>query len=85
MLLACEQPKTSPLSFQIFSAIHSYAEVATEIIGGMSFVFRGINKKYLIDMAKTFRNVELVRYEPFIDMYENGLRKLYNRKEEKNG
>ena len=85
MLKACFQPKVLPISSAVFNAIASYSGVASELVGGMAFHFKGLNKDYLIKNAKRFRNIELIRYEPDIDMYAEKLKKLYNPKENKNG
>lgn len=85
MLQACFQPKTSLIASLVFDAIHSYSDVASDIVGGMAFHFKGINKDYLVKQAKRFKGIDLTRYEYYIDLYANGLRKIYNKKEDKNG
>lgn len=83
MLEACIPPKTSFLATAIFSALDSYVFEAANIVGGMGISFLGVDRTKVIKNAKLFRNINLVRYEPYLDMYINELRKLYNNKEKK--
>ena len=85
MIEACTPPKVIPLAWEVFNAIDSYARASSIIISGMMFSFEGLDKDKLARLAKKWRNIDLTRYEPYIDMYENGLSKLYNKKEKKNG
>lgn len=85
MLEACFYPQTSYMAHSIYSAISSYSGVASQIIGGMGFSFQGLDKEYLLKMAKKFRNIELVRYEPYIDMYADELEKLYEKGNKQDG
>jgi len=85
MIIACYQPRVTRMANTIFNCIDSYSEVASEIIGGMGFTFRGLNKEYLTKQSKKFRGIDLTRYEAYINMYENGLRKIYNKKDTKDG
>jgi hypothetical protein len=85
MLKACFQPSASPIASAVFNAISSYASETSIVIGGMGFSFQGIDKLKLIENAKKFRNINLTRYEPYIDMFANGLREIYNVKDKKDG
>ena len=80
MLKACFPPTCSDIAYSVFYAIYSYSKCASIIISGMSVPFQGLDKDYLVRNAKRFKNIDLLRYEPYIDLYERELAKLYNKR-----
>ena len=85
MIKACFQPEASEMATAIFNAIRAYSSESSKVTGGMGISFNGIDKIELVKYGKMFRNINLVRYEPYIDMYANGLRELYRIKDKDNG
>ena len=51
------------------------------LAGGMQSYMIGLDKEKLINIAKVY-NIELGRYMPFVQMYENEMIKKQNRKME---
>jgi hypothetical protein len=85
MLEACFPPEVSNLAHVIYSAMDKYIPELSNVVGGMGFLFLGTERLKVIATAKKLRNINLARYEPYMDMYIAGLKKTYEVKEAPNG
>lgn len=77
---ACYAPEVSLMAKSIFNLLNKYKEVASKLTIGMDIKFQGLDKIYLKKVAKSFHNIDIVRYDYFIDVFEVKIREQYDKK-----